>query len=60
MSSGYKPPRPFRGFKPLKPLDRLQNLTGLPRLGQTTQVSAHWRYNYQTRRWEWVKAHWRS
>jgi len=55
--------RPIKGIKPIKPIapiPRLQNLPGLPKLGQKVQVEGHWRYNYATKKYEWVKAHWRK
>jgi hypothetical protein len=52
--------KPIRPIKPIKPIDRLQFLPGLPKIGQTAHVRGHWRYNYSTRKYEWVKAHWRA
>lgn len=55
--------RPIRGIKPIKPIkpiDRIQNIPKLPKIGQRTLVKGHWRYNYSTRKYEWVPAHYRK
>ena len=44
--------------KPPKPVDRLQNMKSIRPLGKATWVKAHWRWDYQTRKWEWVLGHW--
>lgn len=50
--------RPLRPLKPLKPLDRLQNMKALRPLGKSRWVRAHWRYDYDTCKWEWILGHW--
>jgi hypothetical protein len=52
--------KPIRPIKPIKPINKNQNVPGLPKLGQGTTVAGHWRYNYATKKYEWVKAHWRK
>lgn len=48
----------LRSLRPLQPLDRVQNMKTLRPLGKTKWVSAHWRWDYNLRRWEWVLGHW--
>ena len=43
--------------KPPKPPDRLQNMQTLRPLGKKW-VRAHWRWDYNTNKWEWVLGHW--
>ena len=51
-------PRTLNPPRPPKPPDRLQNTQTLRPLGKNHWVRAHWRYDYQHRKWEWVLGHW--
>jgi hypothetical protein len=55
MAAGFKKIHPP---KPPKPPDRLQNMKTMKPFGKNTWVSAHWRWNYETHKWEWVIGHW--
>ena len=44
--------------RPPKPPERLQNPRTLRPLGKTKWVKAHWRYDYASYQWEWVRGHW--
>ena len=44
--------------RPPKPPDRPQNPITLRPFGAKEWVRAHWRYEYNLRRWEWVHGHW--
>lgn len=46
--------------RPPKPLDKLQNLKPMPKLGQSEGVSGHWRFDERSRKYVWVKAHYRK
>lgn len=44
--------------KPPKPSDRLQNLKTIKPIDKNKWIRAHWRWNYNSRKWEWIKGHW--
>lgn len=52
------PIRKIHPPKPPKPIDRMQNMQTMRPLGKTKWVKAHWRWDYGSRKWEWVLGHW--
>jgi len=48
----------IKPIKPIKPIDRIQNIMTIQPIGKTKWIKAHWRYNYDTRNWEWILGHW--
>jgi len=47
-----------RSFKPPKPFDRHQNFKTYRPWGKTKWVKAHWRWNNDTNKWEWILGQW--
>ena len=44
--------------KPPKPPDRIQNIQTINPIGKNKWIRGHWRWNYDSRRWEWIVGHW--
>ncbi len=58
-SSGSKIPT-IKPIRPIKPIDKIQNIKPLPGIGQSEGVTGHWRFDPRTKKYVWVKAHWRK
>lgn len=61
FAHGFKscsPVRKIHAPKPPKPVERAQNLQTPQSPGTTSWNKAHWRFNYETRKYEWIEGRW--